>query len=206
MQSSALFLITVAAATVTANLQPLAGAISKRAIEVRQDDESGEGYDDSDTCESEWESMAAAIPTAPADLQDTLTIDDDGCAIIPASLTSDWDAYTSSLDSWYTAASEELDTFTATCTDYSSAYTYEIVTCVDEAVAESTTPVAGTSAKSTGPTTTGTARISSVSSTVTAKSPSSNTSTANGAAATGIRDAGIVGVVLAGALGAAIAL
>lgn len=188
MQYSALLLLTVAATTVTANLQPAARPLAYGVVAARQDDgegDNGEGddsdSDDSSSCASELAALSSGMPTLPADLASaTITTATDGCAILPSSFMSEWNDFASSQDSWYTSASAELDDLLSTCTDYSSFAVSITRPCVNADVASATaTPT-------------------------TSRGSASSPSATAGAAAH--RDVGVVGAVLAGALGAAIAL
>lgn len=178
------------------------------------DDGSG---DEPSSCDSAAENLVTDMPTAPADL-DTFAqtyTGDDSCITVPASLTSDWDDYSSSVDAWYSESSDAVSSFLAVCTDYELDLITDICTVDDDGSDEgsSTSADAGGGAATAAATTTDDKSTATAKATATDKSSESSESktasatvTATAGAAPAVRDVGIIGAVLAGALGAAIAL
>lgn len=228
MQYSAVLLLELAATTATANLQPLAIVAPKRALQARQSqttdtstadgdddgsddddgfgDDDGSDDDDSDTCDSAFEALTTDMPEIPDDVYDyAATYTATGCMSLPTSILSDYEDYTSSLDDWYATSSDDISSFLDYCTDYSLDLSGDV--CTD--AAEASTGVA--SAKATATTTSDGSESDNGKSTATAKDSSSSSKTGASAKVTAtagaaVRDVGIVGAVLAGALGAAMVL
>lgn len=213
MQYSALLLLAATATSVTANMAMPAGVPKRHLIQARQTDDlseptdtstAGGGDDDLDSaCSTAAAAIETSMPTAPADLEDyfssyTYT---DSCIVVPTSLASEYDDYTSSLESWSSANSDDLRTFLAGCTDYEIDLTSDY--CTEDAGAASgvasttATTTSDSSAKETGTKTSG-------DSSGTKASGSTKTTATAGAAAA--REVGVVGAVLAGVLGMAVAL
>lgn len=229
MQYYALLFLTVAITTVMANLnvgQPLAaGLVSKRStIEARQTDDNNDGMGDDgsdsgsdtsddtttiptdDTCMSEASSLAEAMPTAAADIA-SLTLDGaSSCVNVPATLTSQWDAVSTSMDSWYDTNSAELDVLDVDCKDYTdiiwtrpAATVWIYDACATENAVEADSTSSTSTKASTTATSTSSTNLAAMTTTPGVPGP---TSTAGAA----IREVGVVGAIFAGALGAAIAL
>lgn len=210
MQYSALLLLAAATA-VTANLRAHPIPLPKRAVEARQTDDFPEPTDTSSSdpepsgCESSAYSLETSMPTAPPDLESYYAsyTSTGSCINVPSSLTSDYEDYTSSVDSWYSANSDDVSSFLDACTDYEVDLISDY--CTENADDASSTGGAGSAltttddSKSTA-TSTGTTKTSATGT----KTAATGTTTATAGAA--VRDVGIVGAVLAGALGMAVVL
>lgn len=213
MQYSALLLLAATATSVTANMAMPAGVPKRHLIQARQTDDFAEPTDTStasgggdldSACSTAADIIETSMPTAPADLMDYFSsyAYTDSCIVVPTSLASEYDDYTSSLDSWSSANSDDLSTFLAGCTDYSIDLISDY--CTEDA-GEASSGVATTAATTTAddsPKETGT-KTSGGSTGTKATGSTTTTATAGAAAA---REVGLVGAVLAGVLGVAVAL
>ncbi|ROW05199.1 hypothetical protein VSDG_00473 [Cytospora chrysosperma] len=180
-------------------------------------DDGNDGNDADDQCEIALMSIAASLPTpAPAleSYEETHEATDPCYYSVPSSLSSDYDSYTSSVYSWYSASSAALASILSTCPEYADDTSEALCSTAMVAAATSTSGASATA------TTTGTASShssmethssssssgsSSGSSSTTASSGSSTSAAAFGSGASA-REIGIVGAVLAGVLGVAVAL
>lgn len=235
---SSTILLSALAAVVSADMQHLAvPGLPKRVIQARQtadtssvESASATGTADSTGladpsgtsdpgCESAYStilSLYTEIPTPAPDVASYIasyTATDDCTYSVPASLTSDYDAWTSDVLSWYSGtAGEIISSAISQCTDLSTEDSSDISgVCTSGAAGGSTVSgVASASATTTnskGETSTGTAASETKTGSKTTGSSASATTTeaaqTNGAA---MREAGAVGAVFAGVLGAVIAL
>ncbi|KAK2614576.1 hypothetical protein N8I77_001387 [Diaporthe amygdali] len=216
--------IAALAASVSANIFPAHVPIRRDLLVARQTDSSTSpsatsGGSSDEECQAELLSIATALPIPDDDLlnwEESQT-DTDPCSItdVPSSLTSQYSSYTDAVLSWYSASSSELLSALSACPQYADAAS-EVQVCTSSLSAEATATGSGSSASATGGSSaTGSASGASGSSTGTATksgssgSTSSATGSASSSAATAgapMREVGIMGAVLAGVLGAAVAL
>ncbi|KUI61648.1 hypothetical protein VP1G_08836 [Cytospora mali] len=217
-------LVAALAASVSANIVVPGHHPMRRELQnfARQTDSAAaptgtsSGGDDDDSCELALMSLASSLPTPDAALasyEATYTPTDSCSYSVPSSLSSDFVSYTSAVESWYSASSDAISSIVSQCPEYAGEAS-EISECptstgaagsAASASASATTTSTGTadhsshsaSAKSSGST-------SSSSATGTAAGSSASAS-ASGSGASG-REIGIVGAVLAGVLGVAVAL
>ncbi|PSR80966.1 hypothetical protein BD289DRAFT_455019 [Coniella lustricola] len=231
MHSSSILMATFAAA-VSANMQRMVVTIPKlvaeRGVWARQTDSASGTASVDPVCESASETLASLVedlPTPPAALESwaeasaTATAaassgDDDDCNIsVPASLSSEYSAYSTSVLEWYSSWSSEIEAVVAECTEFEAdATALSVCTSNDALATGSSTGTASvasvsatttsTSKKTTTTTSTGTSSASG-SSTQTSSSSATSAAATAGAAA---REVGIAGAVIAGVLGAVIAL
>lgn len=221
MQYSALLVLAATASSVTASLGQHAFPLPKRAmgIAARQTDTSSSGDDDGDDESAECASTAVAIestmPTPAADIEDyfsTYTYTDTSCVVIATSVASDWDAYTSSLEDWFSSSSAEVVSFVMECSDYGYDVNTGYYVCSDDATSATSGVASATAVTTTSGASAATGTTSTETGTATTKgsSTSSTRTTASGTvtatAGAAVRDVGFVGALLAGALGVAVAL
>lgn len=220
MYCSTLVLATLAA-TVSATLP-----LHKRYVEARQTDTPTSSADfpsasasDDAACISagnDIETLLAAAPTVPADLESyaatatDLSTEDPCSYSFPSSLASEWSSFSSEYYSWFSAsATAELSSALAACgtsvdlSDFGLCSTAADVASATGASAAATTTAATTASGASGMTTS-----TSGSATKTTASGSSGTAKATTTSTAGAvaREAGIVGAVFAGVLGAVVAL
>lgn len=200
MQFLTLVLLAGGATAVTADMQLRA---PKRVVAVQP-----RQTDDSTACDSAAEDIESTMPTPASDLYDFFytSTGTGSCLSIPTSLTSEWNDYTSSEDAWYSASSDELSSFLDQCTDYDFGLISEY--CTEDAGSSHATTTAddagvtSATAKTTAKTTD---KSDETTKTEATKTEATGKTTATAGAAP-LREAGIVGAVLAGALGVAVAL
>lgn len=209
------------AAAVSANMErmvvPVPQLAAERAIAARQTDSFSSDFPTSSldpACESatdELYTIFAAVPTPASDLEnwaETATaVSDDSCDFsVPASLSSEYNDYSSSVVAWYSSYSSEIEDAISECTDLGLDVSDFSVCTANDALttgtASGTSKVASVSATTTS---SGTKTTASGTSTKSSSSSSSATSAAATAGAAA-REVGIVGAVVAGVLGAVIAL
>lgn len=222
------------AAAVSANMErmvvPMPQLGVERAIAARQTDSYGSYTDDSyysdyptasvdPACQSATETLLALVsdlPTAPDDLESwaeaSATAASDSCGFsVPASLASEYSAYSTSVIEWYSSYSSDIEDVIAQCTDFEGDVSdFSICTANDAlatGTASGTSGVASVSATTTSSVTKTTGTSSSSSSSSSTKSSSSSSATSAAATAgAAAREVGIVGAVIAGVLGAVVAL
>ncbi|ROW09756.1 hypothetical protein VMCG_02148 [Cytospora schulzeri] len=216
-------LIAALAASVSANVVVPGHLPMRRELQnlARQTDSaaspSGTAASDAD-CEMLLMSMAATIPTpAPAleSYEETYSATDPCSYSVPKSLSGDYDDYTSSVYSWYSASSVAVYSILSECPQYADE-TAGIAVCSTATGLAAGGSGSSTSVSSAGSsaTTTGSASGSSAATGSSGSSSSSSTGTASGSSASAsasgsgatAREIGIVGAVLAGVLGVAVAL
>lgn len=207
---SSIFLLAVAGASVSANMQALHVPVPNRALEARQ---TGSSTSEDEGCISALtalEAIITSIPTPPADLEsyvETATAATvDPCTLdLPDSLTSEYSAYSTSVVSWYSANSAEINSALSQCTEYSS-YESEIAgICTSSAVQDS----AATTTAATFTTTTGAAtgaKTTAGGATGSSATKSSSSATTAATAGAAMREVGVTGALLAGVMGIAMAL
>lgn len=225
--TSYLLLAAAAATSASANVAIPAAVVPKRGmVQARQTDaptssSSSSGDDDLDAaCASTADVIETSMPTAPSDLldyYDTYTYTD-SCLVIPSSLKSEWDDYTTSLVSWSSANRDDLSTFLAGCTDYELDLISDY--CTTDAAARGGSGTAAATATPTSDDDADDAEETGSSSDASSGTKTSGgdeksggdkttsggdkaTHTANVAVA---REVGVVGAVVAGVLGMAVAL
>lgn len=234
MHSSTIFLATLAA-TASANLQgpvPIPHAV-KRAMDLapRQTDDPSTTTDlDSfptesidPGCSSAYDalySLATGVPTAAPAITsfvetDLMTVTDVCSVSVPSSLSSDWASYTDALLSWYSSNMPVISSAFAECTSLGDTSTDlgEAGICTSDVAAVTASGSGSASGSATATTTSSSdnesTTLSSSTSSGASKTTSSSSSTDTGAAATGgaaMREVGVVGAVVAGVLGAVVAL
>ncbi|KUI68508.1 hypothetical protein VM1G_04323 [Cytospora mali] len=213
-------LVAALAASVSANIVVPGHLPMRRELQnfARQTDSAAaptgtSSGDDDYSCELALMSLASSIPTPDAALasyEATYTPTDSCSYSVPSSLSSDFVSYTSAVESWYSASSDAVSSIVSECPEYAGEAS-EISEC------PTSTGAAGSAASASATSTTGTAdhsshsastkssgSTSSSSATGTAAGSSSSAS-ASGSGASG-REIGIVGALLAGVLGLAVAL
>lgn len=217
------FVIAALAATASAstNLFPGHVAIRRDLLIARQTTDSGAaptgtsgGLSDSE-CQASLLSIATELPIPSGDLLEweQSQAGTDPCSVtsVPAALSSEYSSYTDAVLSWYSESSSELIAAISACPQYAGAVS-EVQVCTKVATtggsvepsATAGTQSDGSEASATG-SSTGTA---------TESGSSDSTGTASGSASQSVettagaplREAGIVGAVLAGVLGVAVAL
>ncbi|KAG8167273.1 hypothetical protein KVR01_002962 [Diaporthe batatas] len=219
------FVIAALAATASAstNLFPGHVAIRRDLLIARQTTDSGAAPtgtsgDLSDSeCQASLISIATELPTPSDDLleweQSQLEAGTDPCSItsVPATLSSQYSSYTDAVLSWYSESSSELIAAISACPQYAGAVSEADVctkvTMTSGSVEPSATHATGSDSSepsATGSAATGHSTGTATESTGTASgSASQSTETTAGAP---LREAGIIGAVLAGVLGVAVVL
>ncbi|KAI3397394.1 hypothetical protein diail_10845 [Diaporthe ilicicola] len=216
---SQLFVVALAA-SVSANLFPAHVPIKREHLVARQTDApTATGSSDAD-CQATLLSIATELPMPDDDLlswEEAQTATDP-CSIsdVPSSLSSDYTSYTDAVLSWYSASSSELLAALSACPQYAGAAS-EVQVCTSLAAGAATTgsgSSATTSATGSGSESSATGSAASKSSGSATKSGSSgSTGSATGSASSStetagapMREVGVMGAVLAGVLGVAVAL
>lgn len=221
MYSSALFLAALAAVA-SADMQHLAvPGLPKRAIQARQTDTDLGTADATGTsdaaCDSAYStilSLYAEIPTPAADVESYLSdvatsTETDVCSYtVPASLSSDYDAWTSDVLSWYSgSAGDIISSAVDQCTDLQDEDSSDVSgVCTSGDASGTASGVASASATTT--TSKGASETTKTTGSKTTDSSASATTT-HAATQTGgaaMREVGMIGAVFAGVLGAVVAL
>lgn len=173
-----------------------------------------------DACQTAILSFADTLPTPDAALESyeaTYTASDSCSYSVPASLSSDFDSYTSALYSWYSASSDAFYSVLSECPQYAGEASAMDVCTSAAAGAATSASGSGTSdasATATGSVSGSSATESSTKTSAKSSAKSSSTGSATGSSASAsasgsgasAREVGIVGAVLAGVFGAVIAL
>lgn len=237
MYTSTILLATLAATQVSANMQRLSipyprVALEQRGLAARQtdDDTAYPTATEDAACESAYDALASLVtdmPTPPPALEswaltetglDTVT---DECSFsVPASVSSDYAAYSSALLSWYDAHTSEFSSAVAQCTDLAEE-TSDLDACTSAPASSSSTAGGGVASNSASATATGssssaagstgastktTLATTASSASTTGASSASSSSSAVATAGAAAREVGLAGAVLAGVLGAVVAL
>lgn len=175
-----------------------------------------------DACEGLALSLAASLPTAAPALESyeaTYAATDPCSYSVPSSLSSDYSVYTDAFLSWYSASSAAVFSILSECPEYAD----EAATAIEVCSTATGLAAAGTTAASSGSASESTATGSASGSSATGSSAAGSSSpakssgaasTASGSAASAsasgsgasAREVGIVGAVLVGVLGVAVAL
>ena len=195
--------IAALAASVSANLLVPGHFPIRRDIHVARQtasaaSASGTGLSDED-CQSSILSIAESVPTPDAALSsyEATYSPTDSCSYsVPSSLSSDYSSYSSAVYSWYSANSDAMSSIISECPQY-AAETSEVSEC------SATATGTGSSDSSATGTASGSSETGSSSTGTSTGSSASASASGSGASA---REVGIVGAVLAGILGAAVAL
>lgn len=238
MYTSTILLVTLAATQASANMQRLSipyprVALEQRGLAARQtdDDTAYPTATEDAACESAYDALASLVtdmPTPPPALEswaltetDLDTVTDECSFSVPASVSSDYAAYSSSLLSWYDAHTSEFSSAVAQCTDLAEE-TSDLDACTssDGGLASASSTAAGAAsnsasatatgsspaAESTGASTKTTLATTASSASTTGASSASSSSSAVATAGAAAREVGLAGAVLAVVLGAVVAL
>lgn len=223
MHSQLVIAALAASVSASANLFPGHQAIRRDLLLARQTESSAPtatsgGLSDAE-CQATLLSIATELPVPDGDLLawEQSQTDTDPCSLtdVPSSLSSQYTSYTNDVLSWYAESSSELFSAFSACPQYAGAVS-EVAVCTSSLSAEATTTggsaSSGTNASATG-TGSGASATGSSTGTATQSGSSDSTGTASGSASSSVetagapmREAGIVGAVLAGVLGVAVAL
>lgn len=214
MHSQFVIAALAATASASANLFPGHIAIRRDLLIARQTESTAAptatsgGLSDSE-CQVSLLAIATELPIPDGDLLDweQSQAGTDPCSItsIPASLSSQYTSYTDAVLSWYSESSSELYEAISACPQYAGAVS-EVQVCTDLTMASgstsSTSVIVVTQSDNNGASATGSAATGSSTGTASGSASSSAETTAGAP----LREAGIVGAVLAGVLGVAVAL
>lgn len=221
MHSQLVIAALAASVSASANLFPGHQAIRRDLLLARQTESSAPtatsgGLSDAE-CQATLLSIATELPVPSGDLLEweQSQTDTDPCSVtdVPSSLSSQYTSYTNDVLSWYAESSSELFSAFSACPQYAGAVS-EVAVCTSglSADATATGSASGTAASATG-TGSGASATGSSTGTATQSGSSDSTGTASGSASSSVetagapmREAGIVGAVLAGVLGVAVAL
>lgn len=213
--------IMALAASASANLFPAHVPIRRDFLAARQTDTASATGSSDDQCQATLLSFASTLPDPGNDLLDweESQTDLDPCSAtgVPATLTSQYTSYTNAVLSWYSASSSELLAALSACPQYADAAASQVDVCTSglgaAATASSGANASPTGSGSSGSTAATASGSSGASSSATKSGSSSSTGSATGSASSSsetagapMREAGVVGAVLAGVLGLAIAL
>lgn len=227
MHSQFVIAALAATASASANLFPAHMAIRRDLLIARQTESTtaptATSGDLSDSeCQASLLAIATELPIPDGDLLDweQSQAGTDPCSVteIPSSLSSQYTSYTDAVLSWYAESSSELYEAISACPQYAGAVS-EVQVCTE---LTTTSGSSSASASATGVTqsdnneasATGSSATGSSTGTATESGSSDSTGTASGSASSSVettagaplREAGIVGAVLAGVLGVAVAL
>lgn len=218
MHSQLVLAALAASVSASINLIPGHMAIRRDLVVARQttaDAPSATSGGLSDTeCQATLLAIATDLPMPNDDLlsweqEQTGT---DPCSIteVPSSLSAEYTSYTDAVLSWYAESSSELFAALSECPQYAGAVS-EVAVCTSSLSAEAT--ATGSSASNATGTSGSGSSASASGSSATQSGSSSSTGTASGSASSSaetagaaVREVGIVGAVLAGVLGVAVAL
>ena len=217
MHSQLVIAALAASASASVNLFPGHGAIRRDLLAARQTETpsaTSGGLSDTE-CQATLLAITTELPMPEGDLLEweQLQSGTNPCSVteVPSSLSSQYTSYIDAVLSWYSASSSELLDAISACPQYAAAVS-EVQVCTSSLSAETTgsgSASGATATESDGEasatgSSTGTATESGSSdSTGTASASASSSAETAGAP---IREAGIVGAVLAGVLGVAVAL
>lgn len=219
MHSQLVIAALAASVSASANLFPGHQAVRRDLLVARQTESTPSatgGLSDTE-CQATLLAIATELPMPDGDLLDweQEQTGTDPCSVtqVPSSLASEYTSYTDAVLSWYAESSSELLAALSECPQYAGAVS-EVAVCTSSLtdLTMATGTASGASATGTG---SGSAASATGSSTGTAtkSGSSSSTGTASGSASSSVetagaplREAGIVGAVLAGVLGVAVAL
>lgn len=213
MHSQLVIAALAASVSASANLFPGHVAIRRDLLVARQTDSatpSATGGLSDTECQASLLAIATELPIPDGDLLDweQQQTGTDPCSVteVPASLSSEYTSYTNAVLSWYSESSSELYAALSACPQYAGAVS-EVAVCTSDLTAATLTTgtVSGTASEASA--------TGSSTGTATKSGSSSSTGTASGSASSSVetagaplREAGIVGAVLAGVLCVAVAL
>ncbi|KAG6367015.1 hypothetical protein INS49_001197 [Diaporthe citri] len=220
MHSQLVIAALAASVSASANLFPAHMAIRRDLLVARQTESatpSATGGPSDTECQASLLAIATELPIPDGDLLDweQQQTGTDPCSVteVPSSLSSEYTSYTDAVLSWYAESSSELYAAISACPQYAGAVS-EVAVCTS-----SLTGLAATTGTASNATATGTGSSSEASATgsstgtATQSGSSDSTGTASGSASSSaetagapMREVGIVGAVLAGVLGVAVAL
>lgn len=217
MHSQLVLAALATSVSASANLFPGHMAIRRDLLVARQttaDAPSATSGGLSDTeCQATLLAIATDLPIPDGDLLEWEQSQSgtDPCSVteVPSSLSAEFTSYTDAVLSWYAESSSELYAALSECPQYAGAVS-EVAVCTSSLSAEAT--ATGSASNATGTSGSGSSASASGSS-ATQSGSSSSTGTASGSASSSaetagaaVREVGIVGAVLAGVLGVAVAL
>lgn len=229
MYSRLVIAALAASASASTNLFPGHMAIRRDLLIARQTTDSGAAPtgtsgDLSDSeCQASLLSIATELPIPSGDLLEweQSQAGTDPCSVtsIPATLSSQYSSYTDAVWSWYSESSSELMAAISACPQYAGAVS-EVQVCTKATVTgggsaePSVTATTQSDGSEPSESATGSAATGSSTGTATESGSSDSAGTASGSASQSVettagaplREAGVVGAVLAGVLGVAVAL
>lgn len=224
MHSQFVIAALAATASASANLFPAHMAIRRDLLIARQTESTtaptATSGDLSDSeCQASLLAIATELPIPDGDLLDweQSQAGTDPCSVteIPSSLSSQYTSYTDAVLSWYAESSSELYEAISACPQYAGAVS-EVQVCTELTTtsASGSASASATQSDNNGASATGSSATGSSTGTATQSGSSDSTGTASGSASSSVettagaplREVGIVGAVLAGVLGVAVAL
>lgn len=222
MHSQFVLAAFAATASASANLFPAHMAIRRDLLIARQTESTtaptATSGDLSDSeCQASLLAIATELPIPDGDLLDweQSQVGTDPCSVtdIPSSLSSQYTSYTDAVLSWYAESSSELYEAISACPQYAGAVS-EVQVCTELTTTSGSASVSATQSDNNGASATGSSATGSSTGTATESGSSDSTGTASGSASSSVettagaplREVGIVGAVLAGVLGVAVAL
>lgn len=217
MHSQLVIAALAASVSASANLFPAHQAIRRDLLIARQTESataSATGGLSDTECQASLLAIATELPMPGDDLLDweQQQTDTDPCSVtsVPSSLSSEYTSYTDAVLSWFTESSSELYAALSACPQYAGAVS-EVAVCTSDLSAATTGTASD--ATPTGSSSSEASATGSSTGTATKSGSSDSTGTASGSASSSVetagaplREAGIVGAVLAGVLGVAVAL
>lgn len=219
MHSQLVVAALAASVSASANLFPAHMAIRRDLVVARQTESatpSATGGLSDTECQASLLSIATELPIPDGDLLDweQQQTGTDPCSVteVPSSLSSEYTSYTDAVLSWYAESSSELFAALSACPQYAGAVS-EVAVCTSSLTADAG-QTTGTASNGTATGTgSGASATGSSTGTATESGSSDSTGTASGSASSStetagapMREVGIVGAVLAGVLGVAVAL
>lgn len=224
MHSQFVIAALAATASASANLFPAHMAIRRDLLIARQTESTtaptATSGDLSDSeCQASLLAIATELPIPDGDLLDweQSQAGTDPCSVteIPSSLSSQYTSYTDAVLSWYAESSSELYEAISACPQYAGAVS-EVQVCTELTTTSGSGSgsASATQSDNNGASATGSSATGSSTGTATQSGSSDSTGTASGSASSSVettagaplREVGIVGAVLAGVLGVAVAL
>lgn len=224
MHSQFVIAALAATASASANLFPAHMAIRRDLLIARQTESTtaptATSGDLSDSeCQASLLAIATELPIPDGDLLDweQSQAGTDPCSVteIPSSLSSQYTSYTDAVLSWYAESSSELYEAISACPQYAGAVS-EVQVCTELTTTSGSgsASASATQSDNNGASATGSSATGSSTGTATQSGSSDSTGTASGSASSSVettagaplREVGIVGAVLAGVLGVAVAL
>lgn len=219
MHSQLVIAALAASVSASANLFPAHQAIRRDLLVARQTESataSATGGLSDTECQASLLAIATELPIPDGDLLDweQQQTGTDPCSVtsVPSSLSSEYTSYTDAVLSWFTKSSSELYAALSACPQYAGAVS-EVAVCTSDLTAASLTTGTASDATPTGSSSSEASATGSSTGTATKSGSSDSTGTASGSASSSVetagaplREAGIVGAVLAGVLGVAVAL